>query len=225
MDAPFSNSIERDVLTTSMGACDAHKILFEAELHGLVTTEPTAGSLPIKDVTVEWELLSSDHSSALKCNGCSGKIKTTDSGAFHLTFKVDDDNLKNLKNFDDTPIRLKYYKSTFVIDENGKQKEIKHKFLCNEGVDPCNAKSGDVEFIGHLDFAKRIHIYDDTSVPFSGRITHYGTKSKDTPDGCPIVAADVCLMHYVTRDVLNSLVCVTTDANGEYAAPVILGGK
>ena len=78
--------------------------------------------------------------SVLRC-GCYGKTKTTNAGAFHLNFKVDDENLRGLKNFDDIPIRLKFYKNTFVIDENGEKKEIKHKFICNEGIDPCNTKS------------------------------------------------------------------------------------
>ena len=224
MDAPFALSTERRLLTSSLNACDAHKILFEAGINGLVTTEPNAGSLPIEDVLVEWELLTADHSSALSCDGCSGEIHTTDGGAFHIKIKADDDYLKG-RNEDEIPVRIKYSKSTFTLDDNDEELEIKHLFLCNEGQDECDAENGDIEFISHLNFVKSVHIYDDTSVPFSGRIIHSNTRSREAPDGCPIVGGEVCLLHNTTQGILEVLMCVESDRNGEFVAPVIIGGE
>ena len=225
MNSPFALSNEERLLTSSLGACDAHEILFESAIHGLLTTEPNAGSLPIKGVTVEWELLTSDHTSALECKGCSGSEVTSDGGHFIIKIKADDAELNGLRNNDDVPIRIKYSKSTFVLDENDVEEEIEHIFLCNEGEDVCDAENGNIEFVSHMDLAKPLHIYDDTSVPFSGRIIHFGTRSADAPDGCPIADARVCLMHNTTKGVTESLVCVESDRNGEFVAPVVIGGE
>ena len=224
MDAPFALSTERRLLTSSLNACDAHKILFEAGINGLVTTEPNAGSLPIEDVLVEWEMLTADYSSPLTCDGCSGETRTTDGGAFHIKIKADDDSLKG-RNEDEIPVRIKYSKSTFTLDENDEELEIKHLFLCNNGQDECNAENGDIVYISHLNFDKSVHIYDDTSVPFSGRVIHSRTRSPEAPNGCQIVGAEVCLIHNTTVGILEELVCVETDRNGEFVAPVIIGGK
>ena len=224
MDAPYALSTERRLLTSSLSACDAHKVLFEAAISGLVTTEPNAGSLPIEDVLVEWELLTIDHGSALSCEGCSGSSLTTEGGSFHIKIKVDDDYLKG-RNDDEIPIRIKYSKSTFTLDDNNERVEIKHLFLRNEGMEECDAENGNIEYISHLNFVKSLHIYDDTSVPFSGRIIHSNTRSREAPDGCPIVEAEVCLQHNTTLGLLEDLVCVESDRNGEFVAPVIIGGE
>lgn len=222
MDAPFALTTEDRLLTSSLSTCDAHKILFEAKINGLVTTEPNAGSLPIEDVLIEWELLGADNTTVLSCNGCSGEERTSEGGSFHIKIKADDEFLYN-KNDNEIALRYKLSKSTFTTDDNGEPKEIQHVFLCNEGQEECNSEGGDVTYISHLNFVKSLHIYDDTSVPFSGRIIHDGTRSFDAPDGCPIVEAEVCLMHNSTTGVEEELVCVESDRNGEYVAPVVIG--
>jgi len=225
MDAPFALSTERRLTTSSLNACDSHTILYEAAINGLVTTEFTAGNLPIEGVRVEWVLLTADQSEALTCNGCFGDSTTNAGGVFHIKIKVDDDYLKG-RNDEEIPIRIKYFKSTFTLDENNNEKEIKHDFLCNMGLDPCNTENGHIEYINHLNFDTAVHIFDTTSIPFSGRIIHSSTRSTEAPDGCPVVEAEVCLLHNTTTAAgLVNLVCVKTDKNGEFVAPVVIGAE
>ena len=68
----------------------------------------------------------------------------------------------------------------------------------------------------HLHFKTPLHVYDDTSVPFSGRIIVYNT-------GCPIRKANVCIQHLNTLHILEDLICRESDVNGYYEAPVIIG--
>ena len=223
MDAPFARSTEERLLTSSLAACEAHKVLFDASIHGTVTTKPDAGRLPIEGVEVYWELLEPGSNITLPCDGCTGNTTTTDGGAFHIMIQVDDPSLYG-KNDDEIPIRIRYAKSTFTVDENSEEKEIKHEFLRNDGLEICNEEFGDIEFITHLEFEKHLEIYDDTSVPFSGRLTYSRTKSLDAPDGCPISEAVVCFTHNTTYGVEADLVCVDSDQNGEFIAPVVIGG-
>lgn len=194
-------------------------ILWEAAIDGLVTTAPNSGSLPIKDVSIYYELLDPLHI-PIDCEGCSGEVISGEGGEFKIHIKsahprfVDSEDTQ-------FPIRLKYSKSTFV-HKNGVDKEIKHEFLCNDGVDICDAEEGSIKFLTHMQLGKKLHIYDDTSVPFSGSILYYETDFVGSP-GCPVVEAEVCLMHNTSVGIEEELVCTETDGEGMYVAPVVIG--
>lgn len=203
-------------LTSSGATCASHRIRWEASFHGIVTTEPDAGRIPIENVTVSWELLD-DNFIALKCDGCSDTRQTTDGGAFTISFNVLDDALQG-RNNDEIPVRIFFAKTS-----PGKSGDIQHEFLCKDGVVRCDTSEGFIVYLSHLQFKEPLHIYDATSVPFEGKVfiadTNHGSN-----DGCPIIDAEVCLIHNNTQGIEETLVCVDTDSEGGYIAPVIIGG-
>ena len=212
MDAPYERSGERRLLTSSESTCDAHVIRWEASIHGRITTEPNAGSLPIEEVLVSWELLSEDKSRRLECDGCSGSNYTTEGGGFNIPFNVDHPSLKG-KNDDEIPVRIFFSKTSI---------DIEHVFLCNEGIDICDPVEGHIAYLSHLQFKDPLHVYDDTSVPLSGKVFIADT-SYAGADGCAIANAEVCLFHNTTGGTEAELVCVNTEPDGSYLAPVIIG--
>ena len=211
MKAQISQSSISRVLYSSYAKCGIHKVLFEASINGIVTTKPGSGSLPIKDVLVEWQLLGEDNT-PLQCRTCHGSVITHKGGSFHIKVKADDERLSET-NDEDIPIRIKYSKTTGPIN---------HVFLCNSGDEICDDETGHVEYVHHLNFLQPLHIYDDTSILFSGKVIIDDTAFAGA-EGCPISEAKVCLMHNTTRGVEEQLVCVMTDKDGNYEAPVVIG--
>ena len=118
----------------------------------------------------------------------------------------------------DIPVQITYSKTTST--RNG---IIDHIFLCNEGQDFCNPDKGHTYYLKHLHFNTPLHVYDDTSLPFTGYLTVYNTQSTGSPDGCIIADAQVCLQHYTTGGLLENLVCVQSQNDGLYEAPAIIG--
>lgn len=206
MDVPFSRLLQTRTISSSLSICDVHTILFEASIAGLVTTDPYAGNLPIANVTVHWEILGSDALMPLRCSGCSGSVDTMEGGSFRIHIKADAKELFE-KNDHDIPIRLRFSKTTI----SGGQ-AIPHVFLCNEGRQICDFQEGYIEYVKHLLFDKPVHIFDDTSIPFSGKVIVDGTD-------CPIHNATVCATNEIDAD----LACAATDANGNYEVAVIIG--
>lgn len=215
MDLAVSDEEER-VRMSSTGLCKSHTISWEASIDGRVTTEPNAGSIPIKQVEVTWQIFSVDGIERLNCNSCTGTTSTDEGGRFGIVFNVNHLSLKGT-NSADIPVKIKFSKTTTSRDG-----AIDHIFLCNEGQEVCNADEGLIVYLKHLHFETPVHIYDDTSVPFIGKLIIHGTKFPGA-DGCPIEGAAVCLQHKVTFGILEDLVCVNSDSNGDYIAPVILG--
>jgi hypothetical protein len=75
-------------------------------------------------------------------------------------------------------------------------------------------------------FDTPVHVYDDTSVPFRGRIFVEGTEDPDKNyDGCPILGAEVCLVDKHARVGDTQGICVFTDYKGEFEAPAVIGSK
>ena len=206
----FSGSV-----SSSHAICRDYTITWEASIDGLITTEPNAGSLPIKTVTVTWDLLSADGNQVLDCNGCSGTTTTDDGGAFNINFNVHHTALKD-KNLADIPVQIKFNKIT--SSRNG---DIQHIFLCNGGQDVCK-EDGDMVYLKHLHFDTPLHIYDDTSLPFTGYLTVYNTQYTGS-DGCAIADAQICLQHYTVGGNLENLVCVESQYDGLFEAPVVIG--
>lgn len=212
----YGKSQSRDVLS-SLSNCKTHKVLFEASIAGLVTTKPNSGSLPISEVSVSWELLSTDLESPLICSGCSGNEITTAGGSFLIRVKVDDEIYFHGNN-DEFPIRIKYKKQTILAN-----RKIDHEFLCNEGSDECDSNVGDVVYMSHLQFNKPLHIYDDTSTPFKGKVVVDDTVHEGSPEGCGVFNATVCLMHNFGEDRQEELGCAISQSNGDYNVPVAIG--
>lgn len=215
MDSPYDATEGSLSLLSSDSTCASHIIHWEASVSGLITTEPNAGSLPIENATISYQLLS-DEFEDLICEGCSGNLNTTYGGSFQIEFLVDHPYLKN-KNNEEIPVRVYFSKQTIGMAT------IDHIFLCNEGQDVCDTENGLIFYLKHLNFNKPLHIYDDTSIPFSGKIAIQNTVYSGGT-GCPIMGADVCLMHKTTqKGLMEALICVKTNSNGIYQAPVIIG--
>lgn len=215
MDEPYSNSKERRLLTSSQAACEAHTIHWEASVHGKVTTEPNAGSIPIEHVLVSWQLMSKDGFTALDCAGCSGSTLTNDGGSFNMIFNVNDPSLDNDSDF---PVKVTFSKSSPALPE-----DIKHKFVCNNGMDPCPL-DGYTTYLSHLEFKTPLEVFDDTVVPVNGKVFIADT-SFGASDGCAIDGAEICLLHNMTSDIQQTLVCVDTKPDGSYVAPVVIGAS
>jgi len=212
MDAPYENSEQRRLLTSSGSSCEAHKIRWEASIHGRVTTIPTAGSLPIKDVLVSWELLSKDSKKILECDNCSGSTLTNEGGTFNIEFNADHLFLDNESDF---PVRVFFSKTS--------PGDLKHDFLCDLGTQElCDPEEGYITYLNHLQFMAPLNVYDDTSVPVSGKVFVADTKFEGS-DGCAIESVEVCLYHNMTGGWEQELVCVDTETDGSYLAPVIVG--
>ena len=215
MDTPLSDDKGR-VLSSSAAVCSSHTIFWEASFDGLITTEPNAGSLAIEGVDVTWQLLSEDGRNPLSCDGCSGIETSNQGGSFGIPIKVHHPSLRD-KNTADIPVKIVFSKVTQT--RNG---PIEHAFLCNHGQDNCDPVQGYTFYIKHLHFDTPIHVYDDTSLPFTGYLTVYNTQYPGS-DGCAIADAEVCLQHITTVGILENLVCVNSQSDGLYEAPAIIG--
>ena len=130
-------------------------------------------------------------------------------------FNIDNDNFKD-NNEEEFPIQIKFSKNS-----SGNP----HKFLCNDGEDDCSGDLGTVVYLKHLQFKEPLHVYDDTSIPFSGKVFIQDT-SHPGSDGCPIANAKIELIQ--EKKILSStqnetLVSGYTKPDGSYELPVIIG--
>ena len=173
--------------------------------HGYIIFSTTIqGNLPIEDVTVTWYLLDDESNEKLDCSGCNGSVTTDKGGVFEIKIKASHPILDNTRDF---PVKL-FYSKTFPI---------KHDFLCNSGGVPCNTEQGDIHYLQNLHFDREVHIFDNTAIPFSGKVTIADT------EGCVLPRVTVCAMHNDTSGELEELVCVDTDVNGIYELPIVIG--
>ena len=80
--------------------------------------------------------------------------------------------------------------------------------------------------LAHLQFGNVLHIYDNTSVPFSGKVFVKDTKFAGN-SSCPISDVKVCLMHnrllHGTPQLPEALICGDTQSDGIYTRPVVIG--
>ncbi|CAB9519117.1 Cupin superfamily protein [Seminavis robusta] len=192
-----------DSLHSSDEHCKTHFVRWQASMSGKVTTAPLAGSLPIDDVAVSWELLNPQQTVVI----ASGSAVTKRPGTYAIEF----DELHNeLDRDNEFPVRIKFSKNTTVGNET-----ITHQFLCNEGSTDCS--DGTIAYLKHLTFEEPVVSYDNSSVPVRGRVTIW------EPDGCPVIGAEVCLKikHPQTADTTGA--CVKTDHNGDYNVPAAIG--
>ena len=156
------------------------------------------------------------------CDGCMGSVVTKQGGSFEITLNVDNDIFKG-KNEIDFPVKLRFNKET--PGENNAI--IPHKFLCNEGIDDCSNQTGTIVYLSHLQFKESLHVIDDTSVPFSGKVSIEGTPYEGS-NGCAISNVYVCLVQKREIGVLKTnetLVCGNTKSSGTYSLPVIIGSR
>ena len=189
-----------------------HYIKWQASIAGKITTEPEAGSLPIETVLVTWELLDLDKVNIIS----SGSYPTKKDGGFAITF---DETSGLLENDIDYPVRIKFFKVS-----EADPKDISHSFLCNQGTIDCT-DTGTIVYLRHLQFEAPVHVYDDTSVPFTGRIIIGDTASDESGEGCAIFGAQVCLVDKHARTGDTQGVCVLTRPNGDFEAPAVIGSK
>ncbi|GFH57847.1 hypothetical protein CTEN210_14323 [Chaetoceros tenuissimus] len=212
MPSPYDTRVGSLDLPHSEPNCQPHVIRWEASIDGIVTTEPHAGSLPVDNVEITYQLLSLQLED-LNCNGCSGTVITTVGGGFKIEFNVEHPYLKGMTYKDEIPIRINYTKTTQGL------KPIPHRFLCNNGEDDCDNRPF---YLKHLEFGKGLHIYDATQVLFTGNVYIDGTEYPGAR-GCGIKGADIRLQHLTTSGLEEELVRVQTDATGYYEANVVIG--
>lgn len=208
------NAQELRALTSSSAICQTHRVAWESSIAGLVTTDPNAGSLAIKDVHVSWQVVT-EGGKALHCSDCFGTTMSDKGGVFNIDLNIQNETELYDKNDDDIAVNLYFSKTT---TSNGT--DIEHRFLCNEGQDICDPDAGYTVYLKHLVFNNPVHVYDDTSVPLSGTLSIHSTN-------CPISKARVCPLHKsVSAENLEELtgnLCVESDSYGDYAAPVVIG--
>lgn len=78
-----------------------------------------------------------------------------------------------------------------------------------------------------MQFGEPLHVYDDTSVPFNGMVYIHDTVFPGKK-GCPLSDVEVCLVHErnIGVQLTNStIVCGSTEADGTYSVPVIIGSR
>lgn len=208
MPSPYDSSDLSDDLGHSDASCTPHVVQWEASINGVITTEPHSGSLPIEGVTVTYQLLSMDYED-LSCLGCSGEIQTRTGGGFKIEFRVIHPYLEGVTDLDEIPVKLEFKKTT-----KGTNK-IPHTFLCNLGEEVCK-DDGHVMFLKHLEFNKKLEVYDATQVMFSGNVFILDTVFSGSA-GCSIMDAIVKIYHKVPgSDFPELLTETTTDSQGRY---------
>ncbi|KAL7576580.1 hypothetical protein ACA910_018071 [Epithemia clementina (nom. ined.)] len=219
-----------------------HVVLWQASIDGQVTLEESAGLLPVENVVVEYRMEDLDGFILPVCEEMFDgwcRVLTTPSGKFKVNLSL---NHPSLNNNDDFPVRMRFGKTTA---------NITHRFLCNDATRDCstellipmddpddeglpeNATATDesnfsttVVYLRHLEFKEPVHVIDDTTVPFRGKVTVKGTEMPgEGALGCAILGAEVCLLDHTTRNAfqLPDPVCVTTDSEGNYALPAVIG--
>lgn len=199
-------------LSSSNEECATHRIHWEASVRGKVTLEQTAGSLPVDNVLVEWQLLDVDSTSILK----SGSTLTGAGGDFDIAFNEPFDLVDNRQEF---PVKLFFAKQTVSGNET-----INHTFACNDGTVDCG-NDGAVIHIRHLTFDAPVRAVDTTSVLFSGKVVVGDTDGPESGDGCPVIGAEVCL---IDKNVLNKEIgelCTKTDSEGKYRLGAVIGTR
>jgi hypothetical protein len=201
---------EGETLYSSDETCQVHYIKWQASIAGKITTAPESGSIPIETVLVTWELLDLDKVNVIS----SGRYTTKKDGGFAITF---DETSGLLENDIDYPVRIKFFKVSAAIPE-----DISHSFLCNQGTVDCT-DAGTIVYLRHLQFEAPVHTYDDTSVPFTGRIIIGDTASDESGEGCAIYGAQVCLFDKHARTGDTQGVCVRTGPTGDFLAPAVIG--
>lgn len=207
MPNPYDTTEDSADLSHSEQNCSPHTIQWEASVNGVITTEPNAGLLPIEDADVEYQLLSTKYE-VLSCDGCSGKLTTKAGGGFEISFNVIHPYLKGVTNLDEIPVRISFSKTT-----EGKE-TIEHKFLCNNGEFDCS-QSGLIVYLKHLEFNKKVHTYDATTVMLAGQVFIDDTVFPGN-HGCPISNAEVRIFHMTTDNTTEILSEAFTDGNGNY---------
>ena len=119
-------------------------ISWEASIHGVITTEPNAGNLPIENVTVVWQIMNLDGIRKIDCSGCRGSTVTDEGGAFEIVFNENHvsfyDNETIIHPRHHFPVQVFFEK--FSPSPSTSSGMIPHKFLCNKGEDDCSGILG-----------------------------------------------------------------------------------
>jgi len=187
---------------SSVAACLNHVVAWEASIDGVVTLDASAGSLPVVNVTVSWELIVE--------NGYiidNGSVDSGKDGGFHINFN---DNHAALNNDDLFEVKLQFSKTT-----SSGHNDLEHEILCHSKTTDCWSKKTSV-YLKHLDFHVPFLAIDDTSVPLTGKVVFDGT-------GCPISGAEVCLKDILADGSTEAeVLCVETDLDGFFSAPAVI---
>ena len=149
----------------------------------------------------------------MNCAECSGVVITEEDGTFSIPFKVSHPFLQGHTHRDEIGVKFRYSKTT-----NG----VNHEFLCSSGAIDCALEPVGIH-LKHLDFDKRLHVFDATHILFTGKVFVNDTPHGGNP-GCPIAGAMVCAMREVNDAEENEpLNCGETDGSGNYQLALVVG--
>jgi hypothetical protein len=206
---------EEPSLFSSVETCKDHQIKWEASVAGKVVLAPDGGSLPVEGVSVSWRFFDADGGVVLEDSEDS--TSTTDEGGnFHIVIN----ELLDFKNAMQYPMQLFFSK----ITKRSGDTSITHRFLCDQETIDCSKDKGTATiYLKHLDFDVPFVAIDDTTVPFDGNVFVGGTGFPGFEDGCPIQGAEVCLTHRMAKGVEVETVCDTTNSEGKYSMPAVVG--
>lgn len=173
--------------------CSASKIQYEASISGMVQLPVTAGSLPVRDVSITWKFVDLDT--------IGETVKTDVEGRYEIYVMTED--ITEIFPIIDLA----------VFKQSG---NVQHEFKCDD-YNFCSNKPRKLE---HLTFDTVQNFEDHTSVEFSGSVFIKGTESSYQPNGCPLVDAKVCLVGFEDN---TEYACGTSDINGNYQLPATIG--
>ena len=153
-----------------------------------------------------WVLLDQS-GNELDCKGCSGISYSGQGGKFEIAIKASSAYLGNESEF---AVKIFYAKTSPASPT-----PISHQFLRDDQSNRCDPVHGNLIYLRHLEFSEDLHIFDDTSIPFSGKVTVADT------NGCILNGVRVCANHNGTLGVTEEIVCVESDSSGLYSLPIV----
>jgi hypothetical protein len=204
-------------LMSSTAACTDVRIAWEASIQGLVTSKASAGSVPIQDVVVTWNIgkVTTNAFTALSCSTCSGVTTTDKTGSFRAEFRVDEPNLVLTRT---NPVAVLFnFSRSFGTHAD--------TFLANNEITSIT-KSGYIVYLKHLQFDMPLFIVDASTVPFMGKV-YYRDTGYESTEGCPVTPATVCALQTsssgTSEPSIKQLACQDTDSTGSFNLPLPVG--
>lgn len=190
-----------------------HILRWEAQLTIKVTLKKEAGSLPVKNTAISYQLVHIDPDDASEhvLQSFSSTKTTPANGEVHLSFVVDPDD--------------EYLPTGTVLDgedqlhlkivPSQQSEEIHHEYMCDDEMTQCGAEFPHSTPLSHLSSSQIIQISDITSVPMTGVVSigRRGTHSI-VQTNCKLRDAEVCLKRVNGRtssaETDTILQCTTT---------------
>ena len=191
-------------LANSDPTCTEHVVRWEAAAEIVVTLPRSAGSIPSRDVVLEYQLEDALGSVVVDALGQeqTGSVVTREDGKAKVVF-----SFVPQVALSDSLLTLRTTLTKTTVGATG---TIPHQFLCDAGAVPCSAQ-GDVYALENLVFDTQIAVQDNTSVPVQAQVVIGDS-------GCSLQGAQVCV-----KAKAGSESCVATDEQGVFAIGAAIG--